>query len=198
MKLINFVLVLISFFRWLLTLKAPLIICSRRQCQILSLFQNNKIRHDTSFSCNIIPYICQKLGMMSQNLSSAAVVIGTLRFKVTFLKLYNDIWYKLITLFDLNSYPAEQIYMSYSLVYFYLFRCMVSINTVDSEVAWKTVHSDAGSTPTTVFRGYILVQQEKRERSGSVVEGLTRDREAAGLSFTGVTALSSLSKKHLS
>ena len=29
----------------------------------------------------------------------------------------------------------------------------------------------------------------KRERSGSVVECLTRDREAAGLSITGVTAL---------
>ena len=31
------------------------------------------------FSCNIIPYFCRKLGKMSQNLSSAAVVIGALR-----------------------------------------------------------------------------------------------------------------------
>ena len=30
---------------------------------------------------------------------------------------------------------------------------------------------------------------EHRERSGSVVECLTRDRRAAGLSLTGVTAL---------
>ena len=37
-----------------------------------------------------------------------------------------------------------------------------------------------------------------RERSGSVVEFLTRDREAAGPSLTGVTALWSLSKIHLS
>ena len=37
-----------------------------------------------------------------------------------------------------------------------------------------------------------------RERSGSVVECLTRDRGAAGLSLTGVTALWSLSKTHLS
>ena len=37
-----------------------------------------------------------------------------------------------------------------------------------------------------------------RERSGSVVECLTRDRRAAGLSLTGVTALWSLSKTHLS
>ena len=38
-----------------------------------------------------------------------------------------------------------------------------------------------------------------RERSGSVVEWLTRDRGAVGLtSLTGVTALWSLSKTHLS
>ena len=36
------------------------------------------------------------------------------------------------------------------------------------------------------------------ERSGSVVEYLTRDRRAAGSSLTGVTALWSLSKTHLS
>ena len=39
---------------------------------------------------------------------------------------------------------------------------------------------------------------QDRERSGSVVECLTRDRRAAGLSLTGVTALWSLSKTHLS
>ena len=37
-----------------------------------------------------------------------------------------------------------------------------------------------------------------RERSGSVVECLTRDRSAADSSLTGVTALWSLSKTHLS
>ena len=37
-----------------------------------------------------------------------------------------------------------------------------------------------------------------RERSDSVVECLTRDREAAGSSLIGVTALWSLSKTHLS
>ena len=36
------------------------------------------------------------------------------------------------------------------------------------------------------------------ERSGSVVECLTRDRGAAGSTLTGVTALWSLSKTHLS
>ena len=39
---------------------------------------------------------------------------------------------------------------------------------------------------------------DKWERSGSVVERLTRDRGAAGSSLTGVTALWSLSKTHLS
>ena len=37
-----------------------------------------------------------------------------------------------------------------------------------------------------------------RECSGSVLECLTRDRRAVGLSLTGVTALWSLSKTHLS
>ena len=37
-----------------------------------------------------------------------------------------------------------------------------------------------------------------RERSGSVVECLTRDRRAAGSSLTGVTALWSLSMTHVS
>ena len=40
--------------------------------------------------------------------------------------------------------------------------------------------------------------QALRERSGSVVECLTRDQEAAGSSLTGVTAFWSLSKTHLS
>ena len=39
---------------------------------------------------------------------------------------------------------------------------------------------------------------DTQERSGSVVECLTRDRRAAGSSLTGVTALWSLSKTHLS
>ena len=37
-----------------------------------------------------------------------------------------------------------------------------------------------------------------RERSGSVVECLTRDRGAAGSSLTGVTVLWSLNKTYLS
>ena len=37
-----------------------------------------------------------------------------------------------------------------------------------------------------------------RERSGSVVECLTRDREAVGSRLTGITALWFLSKTHLS
>ena len=38
--------------------------------------------HGRQFLRNIIPYFCQKLGKMSQNLLSAAVVIGALRVNV--------------------------------------------------------------------------------------------------------------------
>ena len=44
----------------------------------------------------------------------------------------------------------------------------------------------------------LINQSSIRERSGSVVECLTRDRRASGSSLTGVTALWSLSKTHLS
>ena len=47
-----------------------------------------------------------------------------------------------------------------------------------------------------VFLVYDILSP--RERSGSVVECLTRDRRAAGSSLTGVTALWSLNKTHLS
>ena len=54
-----------------------------------------------------------------------------------------------------------------------------------------------GVLSTTLFSVKIndIVQ---RERSGSVVECLTRDQRAAGSSLTGVTALWLLSKTHLS
>ena len=42
------------------------------------------------------------------------------------------------------------------------------------------------------------ITREVREHSGSVVECLTRDQRAVGSSLTGVTALWSLSKAHLS
>ena len=44
----------------------------------------------------------------------------------------------------------------------------------------------------------VQLKNMYRERSGSVVECLTRDRRAAGSSLTGVTVLWSLSKTHLS
>ena len=51
---------------------------------------------------------------------------------------------------------------------------------------------------STVSMSSYFYHPKYRERSGSVVECLTRDREAAGSSLIGVTALWSLSKKHLS
>ena len=39
------------------------------------------------------PYFCQKLGKMSQNLSSAAVVIGTLRVNASFIYFFAVFYY---------------------------------------------------------------------------------------------------------
>ena len=51
---------------------------------------------------------------------------------------------------------------------------------------------------TYLWRSLVQTILHMRERSGSVVECLTRDRRVAGSSLTGVTALWSLSKTHLS
>ena len=48
---------------------------------------------------------------------------------------------------------------------------------------------------TCVF-ATVLETATRRERSGSVVDCLTRDREVAGSSLTGVTVLWSLTKTH--
>ena len=65
-----------------------------------------------------------------------------------------------------------------------------------------TSYVPAGYLPAAALeissRTYIEGKFRMRERSGSVVECLTRDRRAAGSSLTGVTALLSLSKTHLS
>ena len=72
----------------LLTHKAPPIICSRRQFQILLLLKNNKkgmifyenrLPTDDSHEKSFLFF--RKFEKMSQNLSSAAVVIGALRVK---------------------------------------------------------------------------------------------------------------------
>ena len=55
-----------------------------------------------------------------------------------------------------------------------------------------------GSLESNVSSGGKLSVLTMRERSGSVVECLTQDRRAVGSSLTGVTALWSLSKTHLS
>ena len=48
------------------------------------------------------------------------------------------------------------------------------------------------------YQSYLSVTRAFWERSGSMVECLTRDRRATGSSLTGVTALWSLSQTHLS
>ena len=55
-----------------------------------------------------------------------------------------------------------------------------------------------GSTTSDDYGKFIASTSILRERSGSVVECLTRDRRAGGSSLNGVTSLWSLSNTHLS
>ena len=69
-----------------------------------------------------------------------------------------------------------------------------------SEGSGESAHAQARlslscSAIHLVPKSHVLVPWE---RSGSLVECLTRDRRAAGSSLTGVTALWSLGKTHLS
>ena len=73
----------------------------------------------------------------------------------------------------------------------------INIGFFDWDVPPITVEP-ASSLLDMVCGTVCICTQSKREHSGSVVECLTRDRRAAGLSLTGVTALWSLSKTHLS
>ena len=68
----------------------------------------------------------------------------------------------------------------------YFFSC-----SIDLTQASTVYHNNIGLNN-------ILFTVTLKERSGSVVECLTRDRRAAGSSLTGVSALWSLSKTHLS
>ena len=51
------------------------------------IFHENRLLADDSYEMSYIPYFFRKLRKMSQNLSSAAVVIGVLRVKGKFLLL---------------------------------------------------------------------------------------------------------------
>ena len=55
-----------------------------------------------------------------------------------------------------------------------------------------------GGFVATTFGVDLHLILQRRDRSDSVVECLTRDRGAAGSSLTGATTLWSLSKTHLS
>ena len=60
------------------------------------------------------------------------------------------------------------------------------------------VEGKQNTYPNPAFMLAKVIECKTGERSGSVVECLTRDLGAAGSSLTGVTALWSLSKAHLS
>ena len=85
------------------------------------------------------------------------------------------------------------------------FKGLEDVFFVFTEMLWhKTIQLLLNkTTPHFQFLHKSKVDQSllriyERERSGSVVECLTRDRRAAGSSLTGVTASLSLSKTHLS
>ena len=64
-----------------------------------------------------------------------------------------------------------------------------------TESGCKTAPDQVASSDDSDFDGATHIGSY-RERSGSVVECLTRDQRAAGSSLTGVTALWSLRKTH--
>ena len=83
----------------------------------------------------------------------------------------------------------------------------VTLGNNNTKVACATVHQnriELVATDNSIKQSkclitlFVITHSEIRERSGSVVECLTRDRRAAGSSLTGVTALWSLSKTYLS
>ena len=52
------------------------------------IFHENRLLAYDQVLMNIIPYFCRKLGNMSQNVSSAAVVIGALRVNIFYVSSY--------------------------------------------------------------------------------------------------------------
>ena len=69
----------------------------------------------------------------------------------------------------------------------------MSICIVLDKLTWYFKHNNEALKYLTVLV-IVKVTALARERSGSVIECLPRDREAAGLSITSVTALWFLSK----
>ena len=73
-----------------------------------------------------------------------------------------------------------------------------SLTRVDPSKQHVWVLGDFNYPKLDLGENQPIIKQNCRERSGSVGEYLTRDRGVADSSFTGVTALWSLSKTHLS
>ena len=78
------------------------------------------------------------------------------------------------------------------------FRSLPQLDDARRNQVYDSLHMKAVSFSQQQVIVSTVFQLKKRERSGSVVECLTRDQGAAGLSITGVTMLWSLSKTHLS
>ena len=81
--------------------------------------------------------------------------------------------------------------------------CRPTGDKSQSRTLFLTIFNPRSSIVESIFDCHLpgvitLADSCGRERSGSVVKCLTRDRKAAGSSLTGVTVLWSLSKTHLS
>ena len=82
---------------------------------------------------------------------------------------------------------------------------MENIHTIKESLIYSTLYIH--TVPQNIYQhksfsfwspDFEVNSKWMTERSGSVIECLTRDQRAVGLSLTSVTALWSLSKTHLS
>ena len=66
---------------------------------------------------------------------------------------------------------------------------LINSADLDEMLHFAAFHLDFHCFPKQAYLGVFSLQRVNRERSGSVIECLTQDRGAVGLSLTGVTAL---------
>ena len=100
----------------------------------------------------------------------------------------------LIYTFLNNTYYIHLLYILrererfYTILFVSQYFAYIQLSALSGLIIWSCVNLHCFVT---------FITSHFRERSGSVVEYLTRDRRAAGSSLTGVTVLWSLSKTHL-
>ena len=124
----------------------PPIICSRRQFQIFVLF--SKITNKARLSCNFMSYFFfRKFEKLTQNLSSAAIVIGALRVCILFCRLLIYLF-----IFSSKSFFSKNSFMN-----------IISVsNSLDPVQARRFVEPDLG--PNSLQRLLADDTRKSRER----------------------------------